>query len=809
MTTAYTSLLGLALPVTGELSGTWGDTVNNSITSLLDSAVAGTTTLSADTTLTTTTGASNQARQAILLCTGHVANITITAPAQSKIYTVINASATYTVKIRGAGPTTGITIPVSSTATVAWNGSDFVDASGYINGNLKVNGALTVTGTATIGGNTAVTGTLSASGQIRTSGAISTNSVGLALGYSGSNVSLVGAWGSSGATRGILSFYLSDVAGTSGNEYMRLNDTGLAVTGTLSATGLATLTSSQITGATFPSSGSGLELVFQSGTSKLQSFNRTGSAYLPLTIDGTTVGVLSSGSAVATFTSTSLYTASTINVGIGTSSPAAKFEVSTGAGTKMRLTSTADNNADIDFYTNSVYQGIIEFNSVGGLIYTIPSLPLTFGTGNQERARIDSSGNVGIGTTSPSFRLHAVSSAAVVSRLGSTGGSGAFINFIDSGASPSVAPSVGAIGNNLVFMGDGSSSERARINSSGNLGIGTSSPTARLSLNTASANSIAATIGGLDYGGTKRGLTIKTFQSVGGDDCGVEFNAADGLAGYGAFKFAANTTTLATLDSVGNLGIGTTSPQARVEAYQSSSGSTAQVLRLANPNTAANTGAGIQWNLSSSNSVINGEISVYRDAATSGTMVFKNAYATGGALTESMRIDSSGNLLVGTTSAGARVYAVASGAQQAIRGDQSTAGAAAIYGTSSVNSGTGYVAYFTNTGSSTGLYISNTAAWQSTSDARLKTDVKDLDSTSKLLQLRPVDYLWKSQETSDEPTKRNLGFIAQEVKEVFPELVGVSPDGMFSVEYTGLIAPLVKAIQELKAEFDAYKASHP
>ena len=41
MTTAATSLLGLALPVTGELSGTWGDTVNNSITSLVDSAVAG------------------------------------------------------------------------------------------------------------------------------------------------------------------------------------------------------------------------------------------------------------------------------------------------------------------------------------------------------------------------------------------------------------------------------------------------------------------------------------------------------------------------------------------------------------------------------------------------------------------------------------------------------------------------------------------------------------------------------------------------------------------------------------------------
>jgi hypothetical protein len=156
MTTAYTSLLGFALPVTGELSGTWGDTVNNGITSLLDSAIAGTTTLSADTTLTTTTGASNQARQAILLCTGHSANITITAPAQSKIYTVINASATYTVKIRGVGPTTGITIPVSSTATVAWNGSDFVDATNYINGNVTL-GSGTANGVAYLNGSKVLT----------------------------------------------------------------------------------------------------------------------------------------------------------------------------------------------------------------------------------------------------------------------------------------------------------------------------------------------------------------------------------------------------------------------------------------------------------------------------------------------------------------------------------------------------------------------------------------------------------------------------------------------------------------------------
>jgi hypothetical protein len=130
MTTAYTSLLGLALPVTGELSGTWGDTVNNSITSLLDSAVAGTTTLSSDVdvTLTTTTGAANTSREAILLWTaGGTVTRNITAPAQSKVYVVINASSsTQSIVLRGVGPTTGVTIVQGEKAVCAWNGSDFV-----------------------------------------------------------------------------------------------------------------------------------------------------------------------------------------------------------------------------------------------------------------------------------------------------------------------------------------------------------------------------------------------------------------------------------------------------------------------------------------------------------------------------------------------------------------------------------------------------------------------------------------------------------------------------------------------------------
>lgn len=131
--TSFSPLLGLALPTTGDLQGTWGITVNDAITNLIDSAVAGTTTLSADAdvTLTTTNGAANQARNAVILWTASNGATTryITAPAQSKAYVVINAG-TGSIVVRGSGPTTGVTVTSGYKALIAWNGSDFVKITG-------------------------------------------------------------------------------------------------------------------------------------------------------------------------------------------------------------------------------------------------------------------------------------------------------------------------------------------------------------------------------------------------------------------------------------------------------------------------------------------------------------------------------------------------------------------------------------------------------------------------------------------------------------------------------------------------------
>jgi hypothetical protein len=142
---ASTLLLGLSLPADGTTN--WGTLANTSITSLIDTSIAGTTTISSTTTpyiLTDTTEATNEARQAVILCTGSRSGVqTIVAPQRSKTYVVINATTgSQAVKIAGTGPTTGVTVPNGRAYMVAWNGSDFV-----ITGITTVSLTSDVTGT--------------------------------------------------------------------------------------------------------------------------------------------------------------------------------------------------------------------------------------------------------------------------------------------------------------------------------------------------------------------------------------------------------------------------------------------------------------------------------------------------------------------------------------------------------------------------------------------------------------------------------------------------------------------------------------
>jgi hypothetical protein len=277
MTTASTTLLGLALPVTGELSGTWGDVVNASLTNLLDTAIAGTTTLSsdADVTLTTTTLSANQARQAVILWTaGGTVTRTITAPAQSKPYIVINkTSSSQSIKIVGVGPTTGVTIVAGTAALVVWNGVDFVTASvtsttGIVpvaNGGTGLasgtsGGVLAYTATGTLASSAALAasalvlgGGAGAAPATTTTGTGVVTALGVNTGSAGAFVVNGGALGSPSSAGTIPAFTLGGTVAGGGNQLNNViigtttplagSFTTLSATGAISSTGVTDATS--------------------------------------------------------------------------------------------------------------------------------------------------------------------------------------------------------------------------------------------------------------------------------------------------------------------------------------------------------------------------------------------------------------------------------------------------------------------------------------------------------------------------------------------------------------------------------------
>jgi len=190
MTTSYSTLLGLALPVQGELSGTWGDTVNDYITKYLDAAVAGVQTISGtqtsvalsqtngSTLVSAGAGATGSSQYMVINCTGTPSGLlTISAPNTSKVYVVINATA-QSVKLVGVtGPTAGVTLVTGEKAVCAWNGSDFVKVATSV-----ADGVTTIDF-----GSTGLTPATATSGAVTVAGtlAVANGGTGLTAGTSG------------------------------------------------------------------------------------------------------------------------------------------------------------------------------------------------------------------------------------------------------------------------------------------------------------------------------------------------------------------------------------------------------------------------------------------------------------------------------------------------------------------------------------------------------------------------------------------------------------------------------------------------
>jgi hypothetical protein len=537
MTTAYTSLLGLALPVTGELSGTWGDTVNNSITSLLDSAIAGTTTITsdADVTLTTTTGSANTSRQAIILWTaGGTATRTIIAPAQSKIYTVINSSSsTQSIILAGAGPTSGVTIAKGESALCAWNGSDFIKISNTAGPGTFTN--LTVTGNTSLGDADTDTITQAASyvtGTQLKSAKTATNTLSLAA---------------------------YDVDGTAYTNLITLtaaNTPTLALT----STGVGTINNMSI-GATTASTGAFTTLTSNGAT--------TFTAGTASTTTGTGTLVITGGLGVS-----GRINAANFDGIIGANTAAA------GSFTTLSATGQVSSTANNAFFgatpTTATEAGYININNTGGAYYV--------GANNSTGSTLSGTA-YSLNLTAPAGKVveNVITGTGVITKVSSTGlevtgtlsatGVVSGSNFSSSAAGFSVGPAADSYQTGLQIFGSGGGGSAYKVMTLANnvtvttvtstgLGIGTTSPsTGKFSdasyalLNQSVSTSTGTNIFSSNSDNTKF-IGLWSGHSGADSAIGVKSGTTFTFGAWAAIDGTGGFTEWARLNSAGNYSIG-------------------------------------------------------------------------------------------------------------------------------------------------------------------------------------------------------------------------------------------------------------
>ena len=457
--------------------------------------------------------------------------------------------------------------------------------------------------------------------------------------------------------------------------------------------------------------------------------------------------------------------------------------------------------------TNAGGTGLTSFTA-NGIVYASSTSALTTGSALTFDGTNLVNTSSSVGTPEIAIANSATSAGANARLRLKTGVSGAttlgdaFVQFTDSLNFNWAIGAGSSTSNALTFnqyFGLGSN-ELMRLTSTG-LGIGTSSPSTKLDV-----------VGGSirineDSAGTKV-LSLRSNYAGLGPAINVTTN--DSLL------FLTNNTLQATLSASGNLGLGVTP-----SAWLTSGGT--RVLQFA---------GGSVWSYATDriamiqNAYLNSGgnyIYVATDAAShyrlaSGVHAWFNAPSgtAGNAITftQAMTLDASGNLLVGTTSYGGSANVAGFGAnpvgQIAV---ERNGGAAGVFNRFSSD---GQLLIFRRQGTTVGTIDVTTVltTYNTTSDYRLKNITGALTGAKDfIMALQPKQGTWKADGS------KFVGFLAHEFQEVSPSSVtgvkdAIDADGKpimqaMQASSAEVMANLVAFVQELKAEFDAYKASHP
>jgi len=480
------------------------------------------------------------------------------------------------------------------------------------------------------------------------------------------------------------------------------------------------------------------------------------------------------------------------------------------------LTLTNASSAEIDINCTGGHNYRLESNSSDDFVIT----DKTVGT---ERMRIDSSGNVGINQTNPtSGKLEVQQTATTAALWVQTGGTTSSYTIADFRTGTNLSA--------LSIKGDGDSIFN------GNVGIGTDSPDKKVEISGAGGSAILRLTSTDNVVSTGESLGSIEWQSNDGSTPGGTgtqgiINVVDDNSYGNAYSMTFTTANGGTLtermriDSSGRVGIGTgTATLDEIFEIKAGNGAggdpatNAPVMKITNNTTSSDWDVGDKiggieyWTRDPSGnapyitSFINSVNETGNGTLPDGALVFGTATynAVGGAV-ERMRIDSSGNVTVGSNSAATSelLQVQAFSHNQAFSGKSSTtnylwflrnennSGRFQLYNSSSTHT-------IEMTGANGNITIAGTLT--EGSDVRIKENIKPLKSQLEIVnKLNPVSY-------NKIGFKENeIGFVAQEVEEILPELVSEDKEGMKSIAYSKMNTILVKAIQELKAEVELLK----
>ena len=474
------------------------------------------------------------------------------------------------------------------------------------------------------------------------------------------------------------------------------------------------------------------------------------------------VGTDSSGSQSMILNSTGL--------GIGTSSPTTKLDVVGSGDGEVRIRASSD--SALIFSETTANKNWKLKPSAGDFYWQYSAT--AYNSGYSALMALTSTGNLGIGTSSPAAKLHVQATQASMN-MRSTGTGNPYIDFYTS--TSSLVGNIYGIDGGGMAIGTSGGTERLRVDASGNLGLGVT-PSAWTTFKVMQLGNFGA-IGGVNstsmnmfantfYDGAFKYINTASASRYRMDGEHTWYVAPSGTAGN-----AITFTQAMTLDASGNLGVGTTSPSEKLEVAGTIKVTGTNVYIAPSTGTSAtylltaNTGGNFFFAIDNSTGSSFGAGAYSRALYSSGA--YPMAFFTSDL--ERARIDSSGNLLVGTTSqlygaAGSRLNVDAGANGGATLKTSGGSAQATLYSFNSATTGdNAFISFgtegtFTQRGSITYNRAGGLVAYNVTSDYRAKDISGPVINSGALIDSVPV-YMGKIKGATQERPM----FIAHETPE--------------------------------------------